>query len=115
MNPSDRDLHILEVMLKLIGRLEERIVTFDEERFTADYNEVDLTAFRLAALAEQSRKLSAELKQRYPDVPWAKMMDLRNVVSHDYEAIDPVRVWGAAKLDLGAIEAMCRAELAANP
>ncbi len=109
MKPTERDCHVLDVMLRLIGRLQERTEMIDKDRFVLDPNEVDLTALRLAARAEQGRKLSEELKLRYPDVPWRKMTGLRNVVSHDYEAIDPGRVWEAARLELAPI---ARAELA---
>lgn len=36
-------------------------------------------------IGEQTYHLSAELKDRFPDVPWAKVSGLRHRLVHDYE------------------------------
>ncbi len=115
MSPSERDPLHLEIMLELIEHLHRRLAGATEAEFLGNRDEVDLTAFRLAVLAGQSGKLSAELKARHPALPWRPMMDLGNLVSHDYDAIIPERILHAVTLNLVEVEAMCRAELAANP
>ncbi len=84
------------------------------EVFLADRDERDLTAYRLATIGEETRQLSDTIKNRH-DLPWLQIYGMRNVVFHDYVAVDPDLIWGVAKTRLAAIGVMCRAELKQLP
>ncbi|MGA8045655.1 MAG: HepT-like ribonuclease domain-containing protein [Dermatophilaceae bacterium] len=43
----------------------------------------------LAVIGEAVRALSSETRARNPDVPWAAIAGLRNVVVHEYFRINP--------------------------
>jgi len=45
-------------------------------------------------------RLSAEVKQRYPDVDWQRIKDFRNLVAHDYLGVDAEEVWQIIHNDL---------------
>lgn len=109
--PTDRDR--LTIILELIALIDARLVGKDLDSFRSDRDETDLTAFRLAHVGEQTNKLSNELKQRHPEIPWRPIVAMRNIISHDYQAISPALVWNAATIALADLEAMCRVELAA--
>jgi uncharacterized protein with HEPN domain len=47
----------------------------------------------LQELAESTQRLSPELRERHPQVPWRQIADFRNVVVHNYMGIDLRRVW----------------------
>ncbi len=59
-----------------------------------------------------SRHLSAELKARHPEIPWAKVAGIGSVLRHDYERIAADVIWKLATVDLTVLEAVCREELA---
>jgi len=40
------------------------------------------------------RRVSDDLKGRYPEVPWRDIAAFRNVVVHDYLSIELSLVWG---------------------
>lgn len=44
--------------------------------------------------------LSSEIKDKYPDVPWAEMYLMRNKISHEYFGIDYEIIWDVATNDL---------------
>jgi uncharacterized protein with HEPN domain len=48
----------------------------------------------LQLLGESARRMSDDLKGRYPEVPWRDIAAFRNVVVHDYLSIDLGLVWG---------------------
>ena len=77
-----------------------------------DVDELDLTAFRLAVIGEAANKLSAKLRERNATTAWADMYRMRNIIVHDYAAIDAHYVWQTVQNDLGSLEAVCRSELA---
>lgn len=44
-------------------------------------------------IGEASKKLSGELKSKYPEVEWKKIGGFRDVLIHDYEGVDLKAVW----------------------
>ena len=96
----------------MIGHLRRRLTPLSERSFLADIDEIDLTAFRLAAIGEVSSKLSEALKERHPHIHWPSIYAMRNLIVHDYEAIEPERLWAAFLNDIDALAAVCEAEIA---
>ena len=43
----------------------------------------------LAVIGEAVRSLSSEAREAMPDVPWASIAGLRNIVVHEYFRVDP--------------------------
>lgn len=80
--------------------------------FADDRDELDLTAYRLSVIGENTNKLSEALKARHPTLDWARVYQLRNIVAHDYDAIDPVRIWRITGEHLDELSTICREELA---
>ena len=63
-------------------------------------------------ISEASRHLSAELKTRHPEIPWAKVAGIGSVLRHDYERIAPDVIWKLVTIDLPILDAACQDELA---
>ena len=108
---NDRDIDRLELILELIDHVERRTDGMARAKFVADKDEVDLTAFRLAAIGEEANKLSHEIKARNPSIEWTEIYSMRNVIVHDYGRIDAHRVWSVLGLNLTTLAEVCRAEL----
>ena len=51
-------------------------------------------------LGEASGKISQELKEKYPDIPWKITIALRNIIIHDYVKLDYKQLWNTAKNDI---------------
>ena len=106
-----RDAARLELILELIEHIERRLEDMTLARFAQDRDEVDLTAYRLAAIGEATNRLSAELKQRHANIPWAAIYGMRNIIAHEYGAVIPERVWNVTGEPLEALANVCRREL----
>lgn len=48
----------------------------------------DAVLRNLAVVGEAVKSLPAEFKQQHPDIPWASIAGLRNVVIHEYFRVD---------------------------
>jgi len=107
----NRDIDRLELIVELIDHIRRRLTRVTEEAFLRDQDEIDLTSFRLLHIGEAAHKLSADIKARHPALPWAAIYQMRNVISHDYPAIIPWRIWDTATTKLDALQALCRTEL----
>lgn len=107
----NRDIDRLELIVELIDHIRRRLTDITEDAFLGSQDEIDLTSFRLLHIGEAAHKLSADIKARHPALPWAAIYLMRNVISHDYPAIIPWRIWDTASSKLDELRAMCRAEL----
>lgn len=109
MSPVDADR--LEGMLRLVRLVRGSLADIDEQSFSGDRNLIDATAYRLLHIGEAGNRLSSELRDRHAHIPWRPMIDLRNLLAHAYDHVQPQSVWMVATERLSDVEAMCRAEL----
>ena len=60
----------------------------DFEAFRSNQLVGDAVVRRFEIIGEATKRLSSELRQRYPLVPWDEMAGMRDRVIHGYDAID---------------------------
>ena len=63
----------------------------------------DAVLRNLQTLAESTQRLSDEIKEGEPDIPWRSISGFRNVLVHGYLGIDIEAVWGVVEEDLPAL------------
>lgn len=51
-------------------------------------------------IGEAARALSIALTQQHPEIPWSKIIGMRNILVHHYFGIDVAIVWSAVENDL---------------
>ena len=54
----------------------------------------------LGIIGEAARRISEELKQEHPKIPWRKIIAQRNVLIHEYDDIDYKEIWEVATFHL---------------
>ncbi len=107
---AERDSRYLAHILDAIHRIEQRTAGGHAAFFEDDVLQ-DAVIRRLETLADATQYLSAELKQRYPGIPWRQIIDFRNRVAHGYLNIDLERVWDVVEGDLPRLKVVAEAEL----
>lgn len=55
-------------------------------------------------IGEATKKISADLKNIHPNVPWRQIAGLRDVLIHDYMGVDLTEVWNIIVNDLPDLE-----------
>lgn len=65
-------------------------------RFLTDLYVADAVAMQLAVVGEAARKLSRTFTNELPQVEWPKIISLRHLIAHEYEKLDPARLWDVA-------------------
>jgi uncharacterized protein with HEPN domain len=86
----------LEDILTAMKRIAEYIDGYNFKTFKQDYKTVDAVIRNFEIIGEASKSLPLEIKENYPDVPWAEMYLLRNKVSHEYFGVDYEIIWDVA-------------------
>jgi len=51
-------------------------------------------------VGEAASKVSEEMRNRYPDIPWTKIVGMRNRLVHAYFDIDYDQVWNSVTEDM---------------
>jgi uncharacterized protein with HEPN domain len=74
----------------------------------------DATIRQLEIVGEATKQLSADLRSRYPAVPWRRMAGLRDVLIHQYMGVDLDAVWEIAVHNAPAIRVQVEHILAAD-
>ncbi len=87
----NNDLIYLLRMLESIGKIQLYRAEIDDpiEFFeTNDQQAFNASLLLLVHIGEQSGKISEELKEIHPILPWQQIKDFRNRVAHNYIGID---------------------------
>ena len=67
------------------------------EAFTANDEKRAAVERQVFVIGEAAARLPDEWKQSRPEVPWRKIIGLRNVLAHGYWAIDADELWDVAR------------------
>jgi uncharacterized protein with HEPN domain len=76
-----------------MNKIQKYIARLEYEEFTQKDMVIDAVLRNLEIIGEASKNVSEDLRSRYSDIPWGKMVGLRNVVIHSYFGVDLSIVW----------------------
>jgi uncharacterized protein with HEPN domain len=73
-------------------------MTFDQ--FSMNELVVDAVLMKFTVIGEATANLPPEIQARYPDIPWRKIREMRNVLVHVYFKVSRRIVWSTLNADL---------------
>jgi uncharacterized protein with HEPN domain len=115
MRRHARDPNVyLEDILAAIGRIEE-YTKGGRKRFLASEMMQDAVIRQLSVVGEAASKLPKTLRARHPSIPWKEMVGMRNILIHDYSAINIRRIWETVRNDLPDLHEAVRGMLDRHP
>lgn len=74
--------------------------------FDADVRTQLAVLYEIAVAGEAVKRLSAEFRSRYPEVPWSEIAGMRDKVVHQYDKVKLNVVWDTIQNDIPALMAM---------
>ncbi len=98
-DPRERLRDILEAIAAI-----ERYCDRDKQAFEGDELLQTWFLHHLQIIGEASRALPEDVRVLAPEIPWPKIIGMRNVLVHGYFDIDTEIVWEAATRDVPALK-----------
>lgn len=97
---SDRDRlrHILEALDKIIAHTPGARSGYDADEVLAGF-----ILYNLTVVGEAAARLSQATRDRHPAIEWAKIIGMRNVLTHNYMGVDAEVIWNTVASDVPAL------------
>lgn len=102
--------HIVEA----VDRIQRYVEGMSFPQFLADSRTTDAVLRNLEIIGEAARYVPDEAVAAYPQVPWAEMRAMRNVVAHEYERVNLPTIWDTIQDDLPPLLPLLQAVLEAE-
>lgn len=82
----------------------QRVIRFTQgvSRTELESNEEKQAAilYQLTIIGEATKRLSPDLRNQHPTIPWKQMAGMRDIVTHHYDEVDPDVVWDVVQDDI---------------
>ena len=83
----------IEDILEAIDKIERYIKSLTYETFAKNEMVADAVIRNLEIIGEASRNIPENVRERYADIPWKRMIGLRNITIHEYFGVDLGIIW----------------------
>ena len=107
---SRRDsLLYLQDIVDSIEKIEEYTHGRSFEEFSSNNEKIDAVVRNFEIIGEAARYISQEFIGKYPNVPWEKMVSMRNKILHEYFGVDEEILWQTIQEDLPGLKEQLKA------
>lgn len=111
MSAPNRDSASLWDMLQAIQNLQNFLSHTSYEDYCQNLLLQSAVERQLEILGEAARRLSPTLQAQHPEIDWAGLIGLRNIIAHRYDAIRLDLIWETTQTQLDPLKQQLRAIL----
>ncbi|WP_271254464.1 HepT-like ribonuclease domain-containing protein [Pseudanabaena sp. Chao 1811] len=88
-----RDQEAIIDITESIKLILQYVKGIDQDALAVNYEKQDAILRRITIIGEATKRLSPEFRQKHSDIPWKKIAGMRDVITHDYDEVDPTEIW----------------------
>ena len=93
-----------EDIVEAIEKIETYTMGMSYEEFEENQLVTDAVVRNLEIVGEAVKNIPEEIKKEHRDIPWKKIADLRNIISHKYFGIDQKIIWEIIQTKLSSLK-----------
>ena len=98
------DLVFIKHILESVKAIEEFSENLDEEELHSNRLKQSAIVREIEIIGEASKNISEEIKEKYPKIPWRKIIGTRDKLIHHYFGVDLGAVWKVIKDKIPELE-----------
>lgn len=99
MSKQEPEIYLQDIF-DSISKIERFTANVPYEVFVKDEEKMDAVIRNLEIIGEAANNVPTEIKEKYPQVLWEKMVSTRNKVLHEYFGVDIEILWKTVQEDL---------------
>jgi len=90
-------------MLEAARKIQRFIAGYDEARFMHDEKTISAVERQFMIIGEAAKHIGPSLRERFPDIDFRLATAMRNFIVHQYDRVDPEKVWRTVIEDLPGV------------
>ena len=90
---KNKEYMSLKKMIEYINKALKHTEGCSFETFSRNEEKVDATVFAISQIGELVKNITKETMERYNNIEWIIIKNLRNKIVHDYEGINLNLIW----------------------
>jgi len=94
---AERTVAMCDVLVEL--------TRMDVDAFVADIRTQWAVEMGLIRIGEAVNRIPEDVLTRFPDQPWRQIVAMRNLAAHQYDDLEPHRLWRTVTRDVPALRA----------
>jgi len=95
MSKNERNYNLYLADIKdCIKKIEQYTKNLTFEKFKNNEMIIDAVVRNIEIIGEASANIPVKIKAQYPQLPWSKIIGMRNKVVHEYFGVDVEILWG---------------------
>jgi uncharacterized protein with HEPN domain len=83
----------LEDIIEAINRIEKYVNNLSYISFSENNLVIDAVIRNLEIIGEASKNIPSEIKEKYPNIEWKKIIGLRDILIHAYSGVNLEILW----------------------
>ncbi len=96
-------LHLLHVR-DAIDKIEHYVNLGKQKHLQSDELIFDAVAMQFCVIALALKNLSDSFRNKNPEIPYKKIIGMRNIISHEYHKVQKSIIWKTCKEDLPTLK-----------
>jgi uncharacterized protein with HEPN domain len=106
----ERLLDILDAIEKI-----EKYAAKGREAYDSDELLQSWMVHNIFIIGEAAARISENLQEAHSDIPWTKIIAMRNILVHAYFRVDPDEIWEVVEHDLPILKTAVQSLLDSQP
>ncbi len=93
---KDYKIYLADI-LEAVANIRDYTDDLTFEDFVGDRKTIDAVNRNFGIIGEATNRIPKDIKNKYPNIKWHRIISLRNIIIHDYESIDLEVIWDIIK------------------